>query len=200
VRLKVDGKLVTKPAVSDIESVRFDNIGTLEAFNTDGLRTLLHTLPNIPNMQEKTLRYPGHAQLISALKESGFFSQEPISKRKKSCRPYDMSVTLLTKHWQLEEQEREFTVMRIIIAGLKNKKPIQFHYDLYDEYDATQHITSMARTTGYACTAAVNLILERRFNAEGVHPPEFIGENRECFESILDYLRQRNVNFSCRII
>jgi len=199
-RLIVDGKLVSKPALSDLETVRFDNIGTLEAFNTDGLRSLLYTMPNIPNMQEKTLRYPGHAQLISALQSAGFFSAQPYSSKRKSCRPLDMTVSLLTRQWLLEDQEREFTIMRIIITGVKNGKPIQFHYDLYDAYDSASQTTSMARTTGYACTAAVALLLDKRFCSEGVHPPEMIGRDKACFDAMLQYLQQRNVNFSCRII
>jgi len=200
VRLIENSKLVSKPALSEIEPVKFDNIGMLEAFNTDGLRTLLLTLPHIPNMKEKTLRYPGHAQLVTALKEIGYFSMSPVSKRNKSCRPLDMTVSLLTKHWQLEEHEREFTVMRIIISGIKNQRPIQFHYDLYDEYDAINHTTSMARTTGYACTAAVNLLLNKHFQQEGVHPPEIIAKNNHCYQAIMDYLSARHVNFTCRII
>lgn len=200
VRLVENSKLASKPALSDLESVKFDNIGTLEAFNTDGLRTLLLTLPHIPNMKEKTLRYPGHAQLINALKAIGYFSPSPISKRNKSCRPLDMTVSLLTKHWQLEEHEREFTVMRIIITGIKNQRPIQLHYDLYDEYDVTSHTTSMARTTGYACTAAASLLLDNHFNLEGVHPPEIIAKDKKCFQAIMDYLSARHINFTCRII
>jgi len=200
VRLIEDGKLVSKPALSDLESVKFDNIGTLEAFNTDGLRTLLFTLPHIPHMKEKTLRYPGHAQLVSALKDIGYFSMTPVAKRSNGCRPYDMTVTLLSKHWQLEEHEREFTLMRIIITGIKNQRPIQYHYDLYDEYNTTDDTTSMARTTGYACTAAANLLLEKLYQTEGVNPPEIIAKHKGCFQYMLDYLRDRNINFTCRII
>ena len=53
------GKIITKPALSEPEFVDFEGIGTLEAFNTDGLRTLLTTM-NIPTMIYKTLRYHGH--------------------------------------------------------------------------------------------------------------------------------------------
>jgi len=67
-----NGVEVVKPALSDPDHVYFKGIGTLESFNTDGLRTLLKTM-NIPNMKEKTLRYPGHIHLMKVLIETGFF-------------------------------------------------------------------------------------------------------------------------------
>lgn len=195
-RLIIDGKQVVKPALSDIESVEFDQVGTLEAFNTDGLRTLLATLPHIPNMVEKTLRYPGHARLICTLKDIGFFSETPIERLNPTLRPLDMTAALLQKHWQLEEYETEFTVMRILVSGQQHGQTLTHQYDLYDEYDANTNTTSMARTTGYACTAAVNLILEKHFQYPGVNPPERVGKQGLCFDYIMDYLKQRNVVFS----
>jgi len=57
-RFVENGRVVTRPALTDLERVDFEGVGTLEAFNTDGLRTLIQTIP-APNMKEKTLRYPG---------------------------------------------------------------------------------------------------------------------------------------------
>ena len=77
-RLMENGKIVTKPALSDRERMYFEHAGELEAFNTDGLRSLVHTMKNIPDMKEKTLRYPGHIDLIIALQQAGFFDTTPI--------------------------------------------------------------------------------------------------------------------------
>ena len=66
------GRMVTRPALSDPELVRFDGVGALEALNTDGLRTLATTM-NAPYMKEKTLRYPGHGRFMEALRMVGFF-------------------------------------------------------------------------------------------------------------------------------
>ena len=73
-----DGKIVTKPALTDKETIVFDEIGELEAFNTDGLRTLLYTMHHIRDMKEKTLRYPGHLDTIIALQQAGFFDTTPL--------------------------------------------------------------------------------------------------------------------------
>jgi saccharopine dehydrogenase-like NADP-dependent oxidoreductase len=196
VRMVIDGKPVTRPALSDIEPIDVPRIGKLEAFNTDGLRTLLTTMPAIPTMVEKTLRYPGHAELIKTLQSIGFFSPEPITEIGHYIRPLDVTAHLLKRHWLLEKNEPEFTVMRIGISGTEQNNPVHYQYDLYDEYDSATQTTSMARTTGYACTAAASLVLNNAFTTKGVNPPEIVGANNHCYEFIMDYLKQRNILFT----
>ena len=65
--------------MSDTELVDFDEIGTLESWNSDGLRTLIKTMKHVPNMIEKTLRYPGCVEYLKVLKINGFFSYEKIN-------------------------------------------------------------------------------------------------------------------------
>jgi len=199
-RIVVGGKQITKPALSDLEQIEFAHVGILEAFNTDGLRTLLSTMPSIPTMVEKTLRYPGHAELIQTMQNIGFFSPDPITEIGHHVRPLDITAQLLKKHWLLEKNEPEFTVMRIKISGTEQGKNITYLYDLYDEYDPFTQTTSMARTTGYACTAAANLVLDKPFDLMGVIPPEFVGANNLSYEYIMKYLKQRNVLFKLQRI
>ena len=188
-----DGKLVIKPALTDAELINFDKAGMLESFNTDGLRSLLFTMPGIPNMKEKTLRYPGHIDLMKALIEGGFFDEEKIDHKGTQISPLEFSSAVLFKQWKLGEEEEEFTVMQIKIAGTENGKKKTIIYDLYDEYDKQSKISSMARTTGYTCTAALNLLVNNLFNEKGVFPPELIGKHEQCFTFILNYLKERNV-------
>ncbi|MEO5782695.1 MAG: saccharopine dehydrogenase C-terminal domain-containing protein [Ginsengibacter sp.] len=195
-RLIENGKLVTKPALTDAELIQFDNVGTLESFNTDGLRSLLFTMPGIPNMKEKTLRYPGHIDLIKALIAGGFFDEQKIDYKGMQISPLEFSSSILFKQWELGEEEEEFTVMQIKISGKENGKAKTIIYDLYDEYDAATKTSSMARTTGYTCTAAVNLIINNLFNEKGVFPPELIGRHEQCFTFILNYLEERNLIYN----
>ncbi len=174
--------------------MHFDKAGELEAFNTDGLRSLLFTMDHIPDMKEKTLRYPGHVDLIIALQQAGFFDTTPLVVNGTSVSPLDFTSRLLVNEWKLGEEEEEFTVMKVIIKG--EDKTVE--YDLYDEYDAATKTSSMARTTGYTCTAAVNLITKGLFTEKGVFPPELIGDKKECFDFVLDYLKERNVNWRRR--
>lgn len=187
------GNLITKPALTDSELINFDTVGTLESFNTDGLRSLLFTMRHIPNMKEKTLRYPGHIDLMKALIEGGFFDKEKINYKGNQISPLEFSSTILFKQWKLGDDEEEFTVMKIKISGNKEEENKTITYDLYDEYDRQTKTSSMARTTGYTCAAAVHLILNNLFNEKGVFPPELIGSNEQCFTFMMNYLKERNV-------
>ncbi len=189
------GKHMTKPAMSEPEMVFFDNVGTLEAFYTDGLRSLLRNMDHIPNMREKTLRYPGHIQLIQALKKAGFFDTEPISVNNTSIRPIDFTSNVLIRDWQLDPEEREFTVMRIHVEGRDESGKKKLVYELYDQYDEHAKLSSMARTTGFTATANAELILSGRFGGKGVFPLELIGLDKECFDFVMSYLEERNIRF-----
>ena len=124
-------KLVTRPALSDPEFINFDEVGTLEAFNSDGLRTLADTL-SAPNMKEKTLRYPGHIEKMLVLRESGFFNQDEIEVNGIKIKPIDFTSRLLFPMWELKDGDEEFTVMRIIIEGEKDKKKMRYTYNMLD--------------------------------------------------------------------
>ncbi|WP_455204361.1 saccharopine dehydrogenase family protein [Kaarinaea lacus] len=192
-RLMQDNKIVEKAALSDIELLEFEQVGTLEAFNTDGLRSLLSTMKHIPEMAEKTLRYPGHAELIKTLKSIGLFDDKKLAQSQAS--PLEVTTELLLHHWRLQPGEEEFTVMRIIVDGRQQEENVSIIYDLYDEYDASTETTSMARTTGYACTAAANALLSGLYTNKGVNPPELLGRQKQYFDFILTYLKQRNIEF-----
>jgi lysine 6-dehydrogenase len=188
-RFVQNGVLVTREALSDREYVQFDRVGTLESFNTDGLRSILKTMSHIPDMREKTLRYPGHVEYIEVLKSAGFFNPEKIHFSEGHVSPLEMSSKLLFREWKLEENEPEFTVMRITISGGEET----VRYELYDEYDPVSGISSMARTTGYTATAAVHLLMEKRFAKPGVYPPELVGSEAGVLDFVLQHLAERNV-------
>ena len=191
-----NGKIVVKPAMSDPELLDFDKIGTLEAFNTDGLRSLIYTLKNIPNMKEKTLRFPGHIRLIQAFKSAGFFDYEKIEINGVHIIPFDFTTKLLFKSWKLGSHEPEFTVMRIVIKGNNDGKRKEIVYDLYDEYDPVEDISSMARTTGFTATATAQMVLDGKlFNQKGVFPPEIVGKMPGCLNYVFDYLKSRNITY-----
>jgi saccharopine dehydrogenase-like NADP-dependent oxidoreductase len=192
-----NGNLVVKEALSDCEFVEFDKVGTLEAFNSDGLRSIIYTMPHILNMKEKTLRYPNHVEYIKVLKASGFFNTQEIKVKGKKVIPLDVSSAILFNEWKLEDTEEELTVMRISLNGFdENGRFNKVVYNLYDEYCHKTNTSSMARTTGYTATAAVHLILNNLFNEKGVFPPELVGKHENCFNFIFDYLKERNVHYS----
>ena len=189
-----NGVLVKRPALSDPEFIDFPGIGTLEAFNTDGLRSLYKTL-QIPNMKEKTLRYPGHIEKMAVLRESGFFDAKPIEVNGAMIRPLDLTAKLLFPMWQLKEGEVDITIMKVVVEGEKAGERIRTTWDLYDRYDPATRVHSMARTTGYTATMATRLIMGKRFNPKGIIPPERIGREAACVDFILKGLARRGVKY-----
>jgi saccharopine dehydrogenase-like NADP-dependent oxidoreductase len=188
------GNIITRPALSDCEYMDFDGVGTLEAFNTDGLRSLLFTMAHIPNMKEKTLRYPNHVEYIKVLKASGFFNQEPLSIQGQLVKPIDFTARILFDNWKLYPDEEELTVMRVTIKG-ENEAGVdeEITYNLLDYYSKSTQTSSMARTTGYTATAAVNAFLQGLIPDKGILPPELIGRHSACFDFIVNYLAERNI-------
>lgn len=188
-----NGFVVTKPALSDAELIDFEYAGTLESFNTDGLRSILYTMKHIPNMKEKTLRYPGHIALIQALIQAGFFSEDAITVKGNIVRPIDVTSTILFDQWKQQPGEAEFTIMKIDIEGTENNAPKKVSYLLYDEMDNLTKTPSMSRTTGYACNAFASMIANKMFTEKGVFPPELVGKHESCFNFVMEYLAERNV-------
>lgn len=186
------GNIVTRPALSDPELIDFPEIGTLEAFNTDGLRTLINTI-KAPNLKEKTLRYPGHIEKMRMLRESGFFSQTPIEINGANITPLEFTTKLLFPMWHMEEEDEDITVLQVQVEGIKSGKKQTFKFELLDRYNRLTKTTSMARTTGYTATVVAHLLLEGKFSQKGIIPPEYLGKNEECFQYITKGLEQRNI-------
>jgi len=197
-RIVEDGRQVIRPALSDPELLFFEGVGTLEAFNTDGLRTLLKTM-DVPNMVEKTLRYPGHIGLIRALKEAGFLDREPLRFGEGMMRPLDFTSQVLFKKWKLEEEDDEFTIMLIHIEGKTGGHEEQVTYEILDRKDPITGNSSMARTTGFTASSVARLILQDKIGGPGVVAPEHIGACGECFDFIVAELAARNVNIRRKV-
>lgn len=189
-----DGKVVEKKALSEPELIDFPEIGTLEAFNTDGLRTMIKNL-DIPNMKEKTMRYPGHIEKIIFLRENGFFSEETVTINGKEVRPIDVTAKLLFPQWELKDGEVDITIMQIKVSGSKDGKPTTYVWNLFDKYDCDSGIHSMARTTGCTATVVLRLLKSGIFDEKGIITPELIGRDEDSVKFILDALKERGIEY-----
>jgi saccharopine dehydrogenase-like NADP-dependent oxidoreductase len=192
-----DGKLIEMPALSEPELLDFSGFGTLEAFNSDGLRSLIRTI-DCPDMIEKTLRYPGHIGKIKLLQDCGFFSTETTNVRGQLIRPIDLTTQLLFPMWDLKDEE-DLTVMMVMVEGIKDGRKMRFTWNLSDHYDPASGIHSMARTTGYTATAAVRLINGRLYSQKGISPPEYIGFKADCVDFMLKDLEKHGVIYQEKI-
>ena len=197
-RLVENGKIVTKLPLTEIELLEFDKPGTLEAFNSDGLRSLMFTI-KADNMREKTLRYPGYAEKIKLLNSNGFFSNKKVDVNGTKVSPLALTSKLLFEQWKLQENEADFTIMRIIVEGIASGKNMRYTYDLYDEFHPKTGIHSMARTTGYAATMAVRLLAEGLFMESGISVPEYLGKDKKIVQFMLRGLKKRGVVYHAKI-
>ena len=191
-RMVENGRLVVRPALSEPELIDVPGVGTLEAFNTDGLRTLVTTM-NVPNMKEKTMRYPGHIEKMRLLRETGFFSQEEIEVRGARIRPIDLTSRLLFAKWEYAPGERDVTAMQITVEGVRSEQRLRYRYDLVDRYDAASGTSSMARATGYAATMTVRLVANGMYSRKGLSAPEHVGRHPGCVEFLLKGLGDRGL-------
>ncbi|MFN8179997.1 MAG: saccharopine dehydrogenase C-terminal domain-containing protein [bacterium] len=196
-RYRENGHEVVRPALSDPELVDLPHAGTLEAFNTDGLRTLLRTI-DAPNLKEKTLRWPGHVEKMKVLREAGFLRDAPIRVGGVEVAPRAVTEAILHEAWRLPDGDEEFTILHVEVRGTKGGVAREIVWDLYDRTDPATRATSMARTTGFPCAIVARLVLEGAWSRPGVHPPEVLGRDASVTTRILRELAVRGVSVTRR--
>ena len=194
-RIVEDGKLVVKEALSEPEFVDFAGLGTLEAFNTDGLRSLAHFL-DAPSMKEKTLRYPGHIELMRVLRETGFFRKDAVDVGGVKVRPLDVTAALMFPKWTFEDGEADVTVMRVEAVGQKGGRRVRLRWDLFDRYDPATNFRSMSRTTAFPATIVARHVLAGRITEKGVLPPEKLAAIPGIVDDVFAALKDRGVTYT----
>jgi len=198
-RIVENSNVVIVPALSGREQIDLPGIGTLEAFNTDGLRTMLKTFP-ARNMVEKTLRYPGHADLMHVFREAGFLDKEPVQVGGVHVRPFDLAAELLRRHWAMRPGDEDLTVMRVEVDGLKDGRWMGYRYDLLDRFDPQTGTTAMARTTGYTATIVVRMAAEGLFPRPGILPPENLVQYDGFYRRLMEGYRERGITLKGKVL
>jgi saccharopine dehydrogenase-like NADP-dependent oxidoreductase len=130
------------------------------------------------------------------LRETGFFDEQPVSVGEASVRPIDLTAKLLFPAWQLPEGEGDLTAMRIEVEGSLDGRPTRRRWELLDRFDRDKGITSMARTTGYTCTAVVRALAAGLYHEPGLVPPELLGRAPGIYDFVVDRLAERNIVFT----
>ena len=188
------GKEVVRPALSDVERVDWPGLGELESFNTDGIRTLARTL-GVPDLREKTLRWPGTAAQMQLLRDVGLFDETPCRAGGVDVRPVDVTLPLLAAQWRMPEGEGDVTVLEIRVCGDRSGADQEIVWRLVDRWDPESGHHSMARTTGYTATSVVRAIAEGRYRETGITPPEFLGRDPGLTAFLLEELKKRGVMY-----
>jgi saccharopine dehydrogenase-like NADP-dependent oxidoreductase len=185
------GKKTEVEALSGIEEIEFPNVGRLEAFYTDGLRSLVHTV-KAEEMWEKTLRYPGHAEKIKVLEALGFLDDRQVDVENTHVSPRKLTVKLLAQKLSKPEV-KDIVALKVQVSGVKNGKKSSYVYHLLDFFDRKRGITAMARTTAYPASIISQLILKKAMRERGVVPPERMGTHKELFKTFMNELGRRGI-------
>lgn len=169
-----DGKRMGVKALSEIEPVHFDApVGELEAFHTaGGLSTMAHRYEGkIPELEYKTLRYPGHAKIMEAIRELGLIDAAPVDVKGQQVSPRDVAIAQM--HPRLfKEDSPDLVALRVVVKGTKAGKPQTHTFELVDRYDAAHGISAMMRTTGYSLSITGQLQAMGAVKPAGVHTPD----------------------------
>jgi lysine 6-dehydrogenase len=169
-----DGKRVQMKALSEIEPVHFDSpVGELEAFHTaGGLSTMAHRYEGrIPSMEYKTLRYPGHAKIMEAIRDLGLLELEPVDVKGTKVAPRDVAIAQMQPRL-FKRNSPDLVALRVVVKGVKGGSARTHTFELVDKMDAAKNITAMMRTTGYSLSITGQLQAEGAVTPAGVHTPD----------------------------
>jgi lysine 6-dehydrogenase len=199
-----DGKRVNAPALSEVEELTFAELQDqkFEAFITDGLSTLPESLKKVRFMEEKTIRWKGHAEQIALLIDLGLFSERPINVHHGGPRvaPRALLSTLLERKLAMHQGDKDMTLLRVDVKGRKRKGDRSTRvkqYEMVDHFDQATQTTSMARTTAFPCSIVAQMILEGKISDKGFIPPELaIRDDR--FDELLARLSRKGLNIKER--
>jgi lysine 6-dehydrogenase len=169
-----NGKREQVKALSEREPVHFDApVGELEAFHTaGGLSTMAFRYEGkIPTMEYKTLRYPGHAQIMEAIRDLGLLDLDPVSAKGVRVAPRDVAVAAMGPKLT-KPHSADLVALRVIVSGKKNGAEKSITFELVDRYDEQRGISAMMRTTGYSLSITGQMQATREIAATGVHTPD----------------------------
>ncbi len=187
-----DGKRVQVKALSEREPVMFDApVGELEAFHTaGGLSTMAFRYEGtIPTMEYKTLRYPGHAQIMEAIRDLGLLELDPIDVKGVRVAPRDVAIASMAPRLT-KPAGKDLVALRVTVKGTKAGRPASVGFELVDRYDEERGISAMMRTTGYSLSITGQMQARGEIQPPGVHTPD------ECIpgERYISELRSRGVD------
>jgi lysine 6-dehydrogenase len=171
-------------ALTGVEMIDFPGVGTLEAFYTDGARTLFRTVGPVKSMWEKTMRYPGHVAAIRMMKDIGLFDSTPLEVDGASVAPRQVAAKLLERLLLVPGAE-DLLAMKVEVQGVVSGNPTRIAYSLLDYYDRSTGTTAMARTTGYTASVVAQLAARGFIEKRGLVTPEELGMEAKFFDRLL---------------
>ncbi len=190
-----NGRLTEVDALTGLETISFPQpIGNCECFYTDGLSTLTHTMQGLKEMDEKTIRWPGHVAQIRTLIECGLLETNPVFMDGHRIVPRKFVSKVLSERIKLGK-EKDLTLLRVDVTGKSDGKRIHQRYQMIDHYDSRHELTSMARTTAFPCSVAAQMLGAGLIQERGLVPPE-LAFKAALRQKFMSRLRQRGLKIT----
>lgn len=193
------GELKNAEVLTGLEVIEFPGVGKLEAFYTDGLRTLIYTMKNVETMWEKTLRYPGHVAKIKLLKALGFFGKKPVRVEDISIQPWKLTAKLLETKLRRPDIP-DFLALKVQVHGKRGEEDTRFVYHILDRCDQKRGVSAMARTTAYPASILAQLMVRGDIEVKGVVPLETLGAQEGLYQRIMAELEKHQIKIVDQIL
>ena len=184
-------------AMGGLNQKEFPEAGTLETFITDGLRSLLKNI-RAKNMEERTLRWPGHVEQMRMLRDMGFFDKEKRKLGGTELVPRDVACDFLFPMWKMEPErgDRDITVMQVEVIGYKGRDHISYTWDMCDIFDEKLWNTSMGRCTGCTCSIFARAIAYGLIDEKGVIAPEKLASSDKIYDFVMNEQKKRGIIYT----
>lgn len=192
-----DGERKLASRYSDVEQTTFKGVGEVEAWN-EGIIPWLLDQPEFAGLRrgaQKTIRWPGYAMKAQALNELGLLATEPIRVGDVEIVPKDLVDTVLRPHVTMGPEDRDITLYRVDVKGVKDGKSVTLRAEMIDYYDEATGFTSMARTTAFTGAILARMIASGQITASGLQTPDLLitGAN---YDTMIAELAKENVLFT----
>lgn len=186
-----EGEVKEVPSLSEIEMVRFDGYGELEAFHTSGgTSTLSKSFPHLDTLEYKTIRYQGHAEKFQLLVDLGLLSRDSeVTVGGQQVKVREVVKEHLTPKLRLGDK-KDAVLLRVIVKGTKDGEEAYYEYDMITEKDPQANVTAMARATANTISVVAQMIGGGTIKKRGVHPPEVIVPG----DAYIKEMKKRGVN------
>jgi len=191
-----DYKPTVCEAMGKLYEKEFPKVGILETFVTDGLRSLVKNI-KAKNMEERTMRWPGHVAQMRLLREMGLFDEGKRLLGGFEVVPRDIACDLLFPMWKMEPEkgDRDLTIMQVEVSGYKERDFVTYTWDLWNIFDDKTWKNSMGRCTGFTCSIIAQAIVKGLIKEKGVIAPEKLAASNELYGFVMAEQRSRGINY-----
>jgi lysine 6-dehydrogenase len=194
-----NGKTVEVKVLSDPSPIEFpEPLGKLEAFTNSGLTDVIEHLglKGVKDAYGQTIRWPGHCELWTKLKDLHIMDEEPLKVKGVDVKPFDFWVALGDKYLQYEPDEGDVICQRVIVSGKKDGAPAKYTYEFTEVQDFKNDLSAMAKTTAFPCSIVAQMIAKGQMNMPGVIHPAKIGYDEKLSDIFFAEMARRNIRIT----